>query len=106
LATVAWLQSHIQSSKQENVTFNASKAAKKVLSACKLHKLMNYLVTLCYSIYVFYDIQPVTKVNTAADITYEGKDAVLIKLALLQCFYLKKCLQTELILNFSPSGRR
>jgi len=33
LATVAWLQSHIQSSKQENVTINASKAAKK----CFLH---------------------------------------------------------------------
>ena len=32
MATVAWLQSHIQSSKQENVTINASKAAKEVLS--------------------------------------------------------------------------
>jgi hypothetical protein len=42
-ATVAWLQSHIQSSKQENVIINASKAAKKVLSACRLHKLINKL---------------------------------------------------------------
>lgn len=63
---------------------------------CFLHaNLRNQLVTLCCSIYIFYDVQPVTKVNTAAHITCEGKDTISIKLALLQCFYLKKSLQTE-----------
>jgi len=41
LATVSWLQSHIQSSKQENVTINASKAAKEVIPVCRLHNLIN-----------------------------------------------------------------
>jgi hypothetical protein len=35
MATVAWLQSNIQSNKQENVNVNASKAEQTLLSACR-----------------------------------------------------------------------
>jgi hypothetical protein len=37
VATVAWLQTHIQLSKQEYVTVNASKTEKLLVAACR-HK--------------------------------------------------------------------